>query len=380
MQDVTLDLGGLTVLIGDNGTGKSSILEACEILRHAADAHSFLGTFSSVHGGVHELRRFDATTVGLEAVVSHGRDELVYSVSVGDRGIEHETLKVGSTVHLDRNHASAFVFEERRGKRVEYKSIDADRTMLAAQAQIPSQSVYQTLAAALASTEVHPPFDTTSRWVARAIKRESPLRSSLTVAPARRLGMLGENLANAFHELHNHPRAQWDETVEMVRLGLGYDVEDVKTEAQPGGGAIALSLRMNNPQMVLPAYALSDGMLAYLAFVAVFRLADEGKCGLLAFDEPETHMHPELLARVMDFMHSAAEARPVLLSTHSDRLLDCLENPAGSVVLCELDDRKATRLQRPDPKRLSSWLKHYSGIGTVRTAGHQNGLFPRGRK
>jgi hypothetical protein len=35
IEKVRLRLDGLTVLIGDNGTGKSSILEACEILRRA---------------------------------------------------------------------------------------------------------------------------------------------------------------------------------------------------------------------------------------------------------------------------------------------------------------------------------------------------------
>ena len=36
IRELTLPLSGLTVLIGDNGTGKSSILEALEILRLAA--------------------------------------------------------------------------------------------------------------------------------------------------------------------------------------------------------------------------------------------------------------------------------------------------------------------------------------------------------
>ena len=33
LADLSLPLDGLTVLIGENGSGKSSILEACEILR-----------------------------------------------------------------------------------------------------------------------------------------------------------------------------------------------------------------------------------------------------------------------------------------------------------------------------------------------------------
>ena len=35
LEDVTLELGEMTVLIGENGSGKSSIVEACELLRRA---------------------------------------------------------------------------------------------------------------------------------------------------------------------------------------------------------------------------------------------------------------------------------------------------------------------------------------------------------
>lgn len=34
LADVTLDLDGLAVLIGENGSGKRSLVEVCEVLRH----------------------------------------------------------------------------------------------------------------------------------------------------------------------------------------------------------------------------------------------------------------------------------------------------------------------------------------------------------
>ena len=159
--------------------------------------------------------------------------------------------------------------------------------------------------------------------------------------------------------------------MEWVRLGLGHEIENVLTAAQPGAGAIALALRYTSGQEV-PAYALSDGMLAYLAFVAVFRL--NGGDGLLAFDEPESHLHPGLLARVVDFMEAAADKRPVLVATQSDALVDQLQDPAGSVVLCDLDERGATRLVRPDRSALDRWLERYRGLGDIRAAGHQRSV------
>ncbi len=51
--------------------------------------------------------------------------------------------------------------------------------------------------------------------------------------------------------------------------------------------------------------------------------------------------------------------------------LPSLTDPARSVVLCELDEDRATRLVRPDPKALERWLQRYRGIGDIRSAGHE---------
>jgi predicted ATPase len=126
----------------------------------------------------------------------------------------------------------------------------------------------------------------------------------------------------------------------------------------------------------VPAAQLSDGMLAYLAFVALFRLQAE-RPSLVALDEPDLHLHPRLLMRVLDMFESMAQDNPVLVATHSDRLLDGLSDPAKSVVLCELDENQATRLVRPDPKALRDWLERYRGLGEIRGAGHEASIFTR---
>jgi len=162
--------------------------------------------------------------------------------------------------------------------------------------------------------------------------------------------------------------------MDYVRLGLGPDVESINTRADPAGGFIALRLKYAGLDEQVPAFSLSDGMLAYLAFVALYRLG--ASRSLIAFDEPETHLHPELLMRVLGFFEAMAKERPVILATQSDRLLDGLADPAGSVVLCELEGR-ATRLVRPDPRALADWLTEYRGLGDVRSAGHARSVLVR---
>ena len=72
LADVRLSLRELTVLIGANGTGKSSIIEACELLRKAPSP-DFLKEFRRTHWGFSGLLR-------------HGADQLKLGVRIEEDG------------------------------------------------------------------------------------------------------------------------------------------------------------------------------------------------------------------------------------------------------------------------------------------------------
>ncbi len=94
LADVTLDLGGLTVLIGDNGSGKSSLIEAWEILRRAA-GENFADELQQIHGGAAGLFRFGATQLKLTVRVDAELWPLEYSFVIRDGGfIDFERLDI----------------------------------------------------------------------------------------------------------------------------------------------------------------------------------------------------------------------------------------------------------------------------------------------
>jgi hypothetical protein len=109
------------------------------------------------------------------------------------------------------------------------------------------------------------------------------------VRPTDRLERFGGNLANAWHALKNDfGEEDWQETLLDVRAGLGHEVDTVATRADPGGGQVALKIRYHDGAEE-SAHTLSDGTLAYLAFVVLHRLGrrPQTASSLLAFDEPE---------------------------------------------------------------------------------------------
>jgi predicted ATPase len=111
-------------------------------------------------------------------------------------------------------------------------------------------------------------------------------------------------------------------------------------------------------------------------FVAVTELE---RTGLVAFDEPDAHLHPALIGRVADLAEEMAEHRTVVIATHSDRLLDALSDPAESVILFERGPGFKTRALRPNRERLEKWLEIYSGLGSARAEGYGSVIFSEGQ-
>lgn len=358
LGDVTLPLDGLSVLIGDNGSGKSSILEVMEILRSTTDQH-FVNRIASAHGGMNQLREHGARRVEIFASVHDGSTELKY-LQVWN---ENDSVPTEGIFRGDEPNPSAF--RDGGTATIKAEKLTIPRTeSLIAYGESRDADV-QTIAEMLRGIDVHLPFQVTAHWAASPDRRGA--RGVSLVEPTTLLDRFGTNLVNAYQALKNDFSVDhWSETLEDIRLGLGPQVRDVRLEAIPGGGHMALALELQHQGRV-PAFSLSDGVLSYLAFVALFRL-EEGRT-LLAFDEPELHLHPGLLMRVLGMLEVMSDRYPVVIATHSDRLLDGLTDPAKSVVVTELDERARTRLRRLDPEALSKWVVDYRGLGDLRADG-----------
>jgi len=389
LEDVTLKLGNVNVLIGENGCGKSSVVEACVLLRSLVEG-GFTKSFSRDHGSLGALLRFDATELELGVAFELKGVRATYLLAVGDDGsgrpiVLREALRANKS-----DDSSNELLIARRGSSVKTPSRpDLDTTIEPHELLLQKLSAFTRehpnaghppdatrFLAALSGVDVHVPFTTGARWVNRALGLTRSMRDPSVIEPVTRLDLGAVNLASAFHDLKNERSPQhWETTMDYVRLGLGEDIESINTRADAGGGSIGLTLKRRGIQRQEPAFTLSEGMLAYLAFVAIFRL--EAPTSLLVFDEPDVHLHPSLLARVVGFAESIGERCPVLITTHSDRLLDYLSDPVGSAVLMELDEKRSTRLLRPDPELYAKWMKDYAGLGDLRADGAERSIFTR---
>ena len=100
-------------------------------------------------------------------------------------------------------------------------------------------------------------------------------------------------------------------------------------------GSVSLFLEEENGKQI-PASRLSDGTLRYLCLLAI--LLHPEPPPLIAIEEPELGLHPDVVAKVAELLVDASQRTQVVVTTHSRMLVDALSDHPSSVVVCEKEN------------------------------------------
>ena len=123
-------------------------------------------------------------------------------------------------------------------------------------------------------------------------------------------------------------------------------------------------------RLAVPASRISDGSLRYLCLLAI--LLDPEPPPLIGIEEPELGIHPDLLPKIADLLVEASERCQLIVTTHSDVLVDALSEWPESIVVCEKHDGR-TNMSRLDRFELAHWLEKYR-LGELWTSGELGGV------
>ena len=125
----------------------------------------------------------------------------------------------------------------------------------------------------------------------------------------------------------------------------------------PAGSRISFAIEDERfPARKIYASEMSDGMIVYLCLLSL--ILHPHQRAVLALDEPDAHLHPSAVRRLMALAHEPAH-RHLIIVTHSNALLDELQDPAASIRIVE-NTREGARIRKVDAAALDNWHSEYT--------------------
>ena len=168
--------------------------------------------------------------------------------------------------------------------------------------------------------------------------------------PSNRLEENCSNLGLFLNRLRRYPAAKNAMLNHLRDIYDGLDDFDVSIEGN------TVQVFFTEGPFTIPATRLSDGTLRYLCLLAI--LCDPTPPPLICIEEPELGLHPDILPKIADLLVEASSRTQLIVTTHSDVLVDAMTERPESVLVCEKQDGQ-TSIERLRTDELVPWLEKY---------------------
>ena len=353
-----LELGPLNVLIGPNGSGKSNLIAAIGLLQAAPKD---LAAPIRETGGIGEwLHKGDsrARKGAIHAVVAYSpsRGALRYRLAVEAQGyafhVRTEFVEDNEPEDGEGEHRAYYVYSHGMGTLVPKDDV---KRVLAVEDLDPSQSILAQLKDPHAFREITylgRNFSGIRIYREWSFGRQAPARRPQpSDLPNDFLAEDTSNLGLVLNRLRRTPAVKKRLLEAARKLYEGLTDFDVIVE----GGTVQVFLEENG--ITVPAARLSDGTLRYLCLLAI--LCHDRPPPLVCIEEPELGLHPDMMPTLADLLREASTRCQLIVTTHSDVLVDALTGEPDSVVVCEKREGR-TQLRRLSKDDLAEWLARYS--------------------
>ncbi len=372
-EGIDLEMSALNVLIGPNGSGKSNLLEVIRLLQAAP--HDLAAPVSTGGGGVNDWiwRGQPQSSATVEVIIDnpHGKQkpplrhviafrESGRRFTLDDERIENEHPYPGESdsyfyYRLQAGRPVLNVVGDVR-RELQRDDVEPDRSILSQRKEPEQYPELAYLSTFYEGISLYGSWDfgrsAGIRDAQRSDVRPSPLAEDLS------------NLGMFLNRLAPYPAARARLTAYLTDLYEG--ITDFELYFDPS----SVQLLFTEGDYSIPASRLSDGSLRYLFLLAV--LLDPEPPRFLGIEEPELGLHPDLLPKLADLLVDASSRCQLLVTTHSDLLVDALSEHPESVVVCEKHDGR-TSMRRLDRSDLARWLERY-GLGQLWTKGKLGGV------
>jgi predicted ATPase len=199
-----------------------------------------------------------------------------------------------------------------------------------------------------------------------SLGRDAPAREAQkTDLPVDFLEESCRNLGLVLNDFQQRP-SLWDRVREELKR-FCEPIEDVTLKIY--GGTVQVLVHEAGLKEPIPATRLSDGTLRYLCLLSI--LLHPSPPPLICIEEPELGLHPDILPPLADLLVEASHRTQLIVTTHSETLVDALTSTPEAVVVCEKMSG-STVMQRLDSASLAKWLDEYT-LGRLWRSGEIGG-------
>ena len=352
---VEVEMRPLTVMIGANGVGKTSLLEIFSLM--AASANGQLQSKISDMGGLSEMMtrdKADSLAIALAMSVPGGYAPLDYYLKLDHKGQFYE---IGVETLTQKNNPNAYEpFKHIDSHRADVKYFNPqDQNLLRPNWEHNSfeTSLFQVPKMYQEPENLRKRLGSCTFYGALNVASKSPVRLPQSMSPATLPGANGEDLVSCLYYL----RETEPDRFEIIEDTLAAAFPDFDRLGFPpvAAGTLAMTWKDKNFSKPFYTHQLSEGTLRFLWLVTL--LQSPSLTAVTLIDEPEVSLHPELLRLLADVMREASQRTQLIVATHSDRLIRFLE--PKEVLVCDAEDGLTT-MNWADSFNLEKWLQDYS--------------------
>lgn len=355
LNEVDIAMRPLMVMIGANGVGKTSLLDAIALLSASA-AGAMNHKLNSDFGGVTDVLSKGRTgniALGAEMEVN-GHEPLKYNLEIEPQGqsyaIPVETLSQARPgydqpyKHIESQYGNIRYFDTVNSKLVkpdwQHDSLESSLSQVPKMFKAPEE-----LRRVLSSITQYHVLDVSHR---------APVKLPQQMKPADLPGPNGEDLVSFLYSL----REKDPDRYQIIEDTLKVAFPGFESLGFPPVAAGTLSMTWKEKSFKSPLYThqLSEGTLRFIWLTSL--LQSRALSAVTMIDEPEVSLHPELLSLFADLLREASSRTQIIVATHSDRLIRFLE-PKEIIVMDQQDDGYSS-VRWADGMDLEAWLEDYS--------------------